>query len=416
MEEAVAHDRTVAQGRVRILMVDDRPENLLSTRSVLDELGEDLVGTTSAFEAVNCLLREDFGLILLDVMMPEMDGFELARQIRRLRRSRHTPIIFLTAAGRSEDSLVQGYKLGAVDYLVKPVVPEILRAKVAVFVQMARQAEMVKEYTAMLEGRNAELRELMAEQRQAEAEILRLNKSLKARVGELSELNAELETFSQTVSHDLHGPLLRIEGFSRRLREECGQSIGEEGSEYLRRIEAASRQMGMLIGDLLALARSGHCEMKPETVDLSALAMEMAGELRARPPERTVDWQIAAGVFAYGDARLLAVALRNLLENAWKYTARAQTPHIEFGARTVAGAPAYFVADNGMGFKVEQREELFQPFRRLPAAREMEGTGIGLAIVSRIVARHGGRVWAEGEEGVGATFYFELPPGKPDVD
>ncbi|MGA2772019.1 MAG: response regulator [Bryobacteraceae bacterium] len=389
-------------------MVDDRPDNLFATRAVLEDLGEDLVATTSAVEAVDYLLRQDFGLILLDVMMPGMDGFDLALQIRRLRRSRDTPIIFLTAAG-SVEKMTKGYELGAVDYLLKPVAPEVLRAKVAVFIGIARQAGKLKYYTEMLEERNGELREVMAGQLQAEQEILRLNRALKTRVGALSELNAELEAFSFTVSHDLNGPLAHITSFSRALKDECGLVLGERGLVYLDRIDSASQRMGQLIRDLLELARGSHSDIKIETVDLSAIAAEIAGGLRAAAPERAVQWEIAGGVAARGDLRLLTVALRNLLENAWKFTRRAEAARIEFGVETTTGAPVYFVRDNGIGFKTGDRDKLFQPFQRLPSAHEFEGTGVGLATVSRIVKRHGGRIWAEGEEGSGATFYFELP-------
>ena len=397
-----------ALARVRILMVDDRPDNLFATRAVLEDLGEELVATTSAVEAVDHLLREDFALILLDVMMPGMDGFELALQIRSLRRSRHTPIIFLTAAG-SEERMSKGYQLGAVDYLMKPVVPEILRAKVTVFIRMARQAGKVKQYTEMLEERNGELREVMAGERQAEQEILRLNQALKTRIEALSDLNAELEAFSFTVSHDLNGPLAHITSFSRALRDQCGFVLGEQGLVYLERIDSASQRMGQLIRDLLEMARGSHCDIKFEMVDLSAIAGEIAGGLRAMAPERVVQWEIARGLAARGDPPLLTVALRNLLENAWKYTRRAEAARIEMGVQTTAGAPVYFVRDNGIGFKAGDRDKLFQPFQRLPSAHEFEGTGVGLATVSRIVKRHGGRIWAEGEEGSGATFHFELP-------
>jgi hypothetical protein len=389
-------------------MVDDRPDNLFATRAVLEDLGEDLVSTTSAVEAVDCLLRQDFGLILLDVMMPGMDGFDLALQIRRLRRSRDTPIIFLTAAG-SVEKMSKGYQLGAVDYLLKPVAPEVLRAKVAVFIRMARQAGKVKYYTDMLEERNGDLREVMAGQRQAEQEILRLNRALKTRVGALSELNAELEAFSFTVSHDLNGPLANITSFSRALRDECGLVLGERGSAYLDRIDSASQRMGQLIRDLLELARSSHCDIKLETVDLSGIAGEIAGGLRAAAPERAVQWEIAGGLAARGDLRLLTVALRNLLENAFKFTRRAEAARIEFGVETSTGAPVYFVRDNGIGFKTGDHDKLFQPFQRLSSAHEFEGTGVGLATVDRIVKRLGGRIWAEGAEGSGAAFYFELP-------
>jgi signal transduction histidine kinase len=236
-----------------------------------------------------------------------------------------------------------------------------------------------------------------------------LNQALKTRVEALSELNAELEAFSFTVSHDLNGPLVHITSFSRALRDECGFVLGKQGLVYLERIDSASQRMGQLIRDLLEMARGSHCDINFEMVDLSSIAAEIAGGLRAMAPERAVQWEIARGLAARGDVPLLTVALRNLLENAWKYTRRAEAARIEFGVETTDGVPVYFVRDNGIGFKAGDRDKLFQPFQRLPSAHEFEGTGVGLATVNRIVKRHGGRIWAEGEEGSGATFYFELP-------
>lgn len=401
--------RAPGASRVKILVVDDRPDNLLAVETVLAELGQDLICTTSTFEALRCLLREDFALILLDVMMPEMNGFELARQVRALRRARHTPIIFLTAAGRSEDSLFKGYNMGAVDYLVKPVVPEVLRSKVAVFVELAQQTGNVRRYAEMLEDRNTHLRDLMADQSRAEGAIVRLNQSLEARVEELSELNRELEAFSFTVSHDLNGPLARLTGFSRALREEAGGRMSPEGLAHLDRIEAAAAQMGRLIADLLKLARASHGEIRRTDVNLSELTRRIAGELQEQTPERAVEWVIGDGLTVSGDAALMAVLMLSLLNNAWKFTRTGPAARIEFGVSGEAGEPVFYVRDNGIGFSGEEGARLFKPFERLASAREFEGTGVGLATAARIVKRHGGRIWAQGAVGRGAGFYFEIP-------
>ena len=192
---------------VKILLVDDQPDNLLSAGAVLESLGEEIVKADSGREALRQLLENDFAVIVLDVMMPEMDGFETAALIRERERSRHTPIIFLTALGRGEEHIRRGYTLGAVDYMTKPFAPEILRAKVGVFVELHRKTELLRRQSLELERRNAELREAVERSARAEEEIKALNRHLERRIAELNDVNRELETFSYTVSHDLRGPL-----------------------------------------------------------------------------------------------------------------------------------------------------------------------------------------------------------------
>src|SRR5580704_8374977 len=188
---------------VKILLVDDQADNLLSAGAVLETLGEEVVKAESGREALRHLLDSDFAVIVLDVMMPEMDGFETAALIRQRERSRHTPIIFLTALGRSEEHIKQGYTLGAVDYLGKPFVPEILRTKVSVFVELHRKSGLLAHQSKLLERQNAELQEAIDRSRRAEEEIKALNHHLERRIAELNDLNREMETFSYTVSHDL---------------------------------------------------------------------------------------------------------------------------------------------------------------------------------------------------------------------
>src|SRR2546427_8650291 len=225
--------------RVKILLVDDQPENLLSAEAVLDSLGQEIVRANSGREALRHLLTDDFAVILLDVMMPEMDGFETAALIRQRERSRATPIIFITALGRSEEHIFRGYDVGAVDYLTKPVVPEILRSKVAVFVELARKNALLKHHAEMLENKNRELEDANAQLRRAEDEINRLNHRLERRVVELSEVNRELDAFGYTVSHDLRAPLIRMDGFSRALEEQYAEQLDEQGKLYLHRVRSS---------------------------------------------------------------------------------------------------------------------------------------------------------------------------------
>lgn len=260
----------------------------------------------------------------------------------------------------------------------------VMAEQLAVAIENARLYEQIQRHAAELEKRVAE------------------------RTAELVAVNQELEAFAYSVSHDLRAPLRAIEGFSQALLEDYLDRLDEVGQDYLRRVQAASRKMGQLISDLLKLSRLTRGEMYREQVDLSAMATEIAAEIRATQPERQAEFVIAPGLTVYGDARLLRVALENLLNNAWKFTSKRPIARIEFGVREVSGERAFFVADNGAGFDMAYAHKLFGAFQRLHSLAEFEGTGIGLATVQRVIHRHGGRIWAEGQVGVGATFYFTL--------
>jgi signal transduction histidine kinase len=229
---------------------------------------------------------------------------------------------------------------------------------------------------------------------------------------ELEGANRELEAFSYSVSHDLRAPLRTIDGFSQILQEDYEAVLDEEGLDYLGRVRAASAHMAMLIDDLLDLSRVSRRPLRREPIDLASLAAEIIDDLRAAEPERNVEFVAGEDIRANGDVSLLKVALENLLGNAWKFTERVEVARIEFGVdrRPRPGflGPVYFVRDNGAGFDQAYSDKLFGAFQRLHGQDEFEGTGIGLATVARIIHRHGGRVWAEGEVGEGATFYFTL--------
>lgn len=230
------------------------------------------------------------------------------------------------------------------------------------------------------------------------------------RTRELEASNKELEAFSYSVSHDLRAPLRSIDGFSRVLLDDCEDKLAPDDKSHLQRIRAATQRMGALIDDLLVLSRVTRAGMTRRRIDLSALADSIVGELRGAYPQRSVTVHIEPGVTALGDAALLRVVLENLLGNAWKFTAKTENARIEFGAAPAVGRPAYFVRDNGAGFDMKYADKLFGVFQRLHGMEEFPGTGVGLASVQRIVARHGGRIWAEGAVGEGATFHFTLQP------
>jgi len=244
--------------------------------------------------------------------------------------------------------------------------------------------------------------------RQREHEIRGLNERLAVDNARLEGLNTELEAFSYSVSHDLRAPLRAIDGFSQALLEDVGERLGEEGHDQLARIRAAAQRMGQLIDDLTELSRITRAELAMAEVDLSRLAAEVAAELREEQPERLVSLAIEPGLAVRADARLLRVALRNLLANAWKFTAPLAEARVEVGAEEGGERRAYFVRDNGVGFDMQHATRLFRAFERLHDAREFPGTGIGLAIVQRVIYRHGGAIWAEARPGAGATFFFTL--------
>jgi signal transduction histidine kinase len=244
----------------------------------------------------------------------------------------------------------------------------------------------------------------------------RASKDLQDANRELEAANKELEAFSYSVSHDLRAPLRTIDGFSQILLEDYATELDDEGEDYLGRVRAASQHMGHLIDDLLDLSRVSRRPLRQELVDLSSVAAGIVEDFRKSEPERGVEFVTEDGITAWGDVNLLRVALENLLGNAWKFTSKEPHAKIEFGITShdeegASSSPEYFVRDNGAGFDARYSDKLFGAFQRLHGAQEFEGTGIGLATVARIVHRHGGRVWAQGEVGKGATFFFTLGGG-----
>jgi PAS domain S-box-containing protein len=253
----------------------------------------------------------------------------------------------------------------------------------------------------------------VSEEIAARAALDRLNEDLEGhvrrRTAQLEAANRELEAFAYSVSHDLRAPLRAISGYSQLLLDDHGGDLDDDGGDMLRRMREASQKMARLIDDLLHLSRVTRAEMNRETVDLSGIARSIFKELRQADPERHVDVVVADGLTAEGDPVLLRILLDNLLRNAWKFTGKRAHARIELGqTRLEDGRRALFVKDDGAGFDMTYAVKLFGAFQRLHSESEFPGTGIGLATVQRIVNRHGGRVWAEGALGEGATFYFQL--------
>lgn len=227
----------------------------------------------------------------------------------------------------------------------------------------------------------------------------------------LLQLNAELEAFSYSVSHDLRAPLRAIDGFSQRLIEVCRDKLDPSAAHYLDRIRAGTRTMSQLIDDLLNLSRVSRSKLNIQPVSLGTLAQRIVAEMQRGEPQRSVDFSIDIDTLVQGDERLLEIALRNLLGNAWKFTSKRDYARIEFGVTRQDSDTVFFVRDNGAGFDMAYADKLFAPFQRLHSAAEFPGTGIGLVTVQRIMHRHGGHIWAEAATDGGAAFYFTFGKG-----
>lgn len=256
----------------------------------------------------------------------------------------------------------------------------------------------------------------ITERRKTSRELEQHRNHLEAMVSErtaaLEAANQELEAFSYSVSHDLIAPLRAIDGFSHALQEDYAELIDDTGKDYLERVRNGAQHMGALITDLLSLSKVSQSKLARENIDLSAMAKTIINKLQENEPQREVIVNITPGLQGWGDKRLLEIALTNLLSNAWKYTSRENNAQVEFGITTNNGKTVYHVRDNGAGFDMKYADKLFTAFQRLHPAEQYEGTGIGLATVSRILRRHGGQIWAEAEVEQGATFYFTLNAGQ----
>jgi signal transduction histidine kinase len=381
--------------KVNILMVDDEPANLEALEAILEPLNQKLYRANSGTEALRCVLDRDYAVILLDVQMPDLTGIETAALIRERERSRTTPIIFLTGVVKTSEMVFKGYSTGAVDYLMKPVVSGILRAKVEVFVELAI-------------ARHA-LQQEVAERSRIAAEIAKLNMALEQRNEDLIAANSDLEAFGHSVSHDLRMPLRHIHAYISMLEDSAAPKLSEEERRQFKVIRDAARRMGQLIDDLLAFSRIGRVEVTKGRIDNAAIVQQVIAEMQPDIKDRRIEWDIGALPAVNGDVNLMRQVWANLLANAVKYTRPRPQAQIRIGAVTQDDEIIFSVSDNGVGFDPAYADRLFGVFQRLHSEKQFEGTGVGLANVRRIVQRHGGRTWAEAKLDEGASFYFSLP-------
>jgi two-component system, sensor histidine kinase and response regulator len=384
-----------------ILIVDDTPYNLVVLFDYLNECGFEVLlaeDGESLLEQIKYVLPD---IILLDIMMPGIDGFETCRRLKANEATKDIPVIFMTSLTDTKDK-IKGFSVGAIDYVTKPLEHEEVFARVTTHLKLRSLQNKLKEQNELLQQE-------IQERLKVEREVNKLNESLKIRTVELEAMNQELEAFSYSVSHDLNNPIAIIKGFTALLQNSEIIKKNALEQKYITRIALATKRMEQLIEDLMHLSKVTRADMRFEPVALSEIVTDIVSSLKLKMAQRNINFIIAPDVVAYGDARLLRIVLENLLDNAYKYSEKKSYAQIEFGQdTTVVKSTAYFIRDNGVGFDPTLADKVFKPFVRLHTRKEFEGTGIGLATVQRIIQRHGGRIWAEAQLDAGATFYFTL--------
>jgi signal transduction histidine kinase len=408
--------------RVKILLVDDRENNLLSMESILWKDGYDIVRANSGKQALKILLKDyDFTLILMDVEMPEINGFETATMIYQREKLRHIPIIFITAHSYGDENLFKGYRLGAVDYIYKPIQPELLRAKVAVFVELYKKNHQLvmqeQKLTAINKSLEIEIKDRIA----SEAKVKELNKQLLENIAQLESTNKELDRFAYMASHDLQEPLRKIRIFSERISETYGAVIGDEGKLFIDKMQTACIRMQNLIDDILAFSKISVEKDTLENVKLNTLVDEVISDMEQRIREKNAKITVGKLPELYVNTDLIKSLFQNLISNSLKYAKHDQPPQINISARideplmsgdNNPGVKKYwriFVQDNGIGFEQQYADQVFTMFKRLHAGPEYKGTGIGLAICKKIVEEHNGHISAKSNVNEGTLFTISLP-------
>ena len=384
----------IMDGKATILIVDDKPANIFALEKLLERPERFFLDATSGENGLKIALANKIDLIILDVQMPEMDGFEVAKILKSNKRTKDIAILFASAEKKEHHSIMKGFEEGAVDYLSKPLDPEVTRAKVAVLLKIQLQRRELIEKNLSLE--------------KADVQIKQLNSELQKNLAQLEMVNKELESFSYSISHDLQAPIRILGGHSAILLEDYSDKLDNEGKRLLESIQSNTHKMNDLIHDLLKFSRLGRQEVAKSEIDTEKLVNTIIMEINSSTHHKakiTVDHLLPI----YADHSLVTQVWINLISNAIKYSAKKENPTVEIGSFKHENEIVNYVKDNGAGFDMLYSDKLFGVFQRLHKSSEFDGTGVGLAIVKRIVSRHGGRVWAEAKPNEGATFYFSLP-------
>jgi signal transduction histidine kinase len=412
------------RSEIKILAVDDREDNLFSIETILEREGYTLHKALSGRAALKILLNQhDYTLILMDVQMPDMNGFETASLIYERDKLKHIPIIFITAHNQDEEHMFKGYKMGGVDFIYKPINPELLRYKVSVFAELYRKNHQLLQHERQMKEVNNNLQKEIEERRSSEEKIRRLNEQLVDNNTELKTINEELDRFAYVASHDLQEPLRKIMLFSDKLSAKLKESNDPELQNSLHRIVRASERMQTLINDLLKLSRHTHHAGDFKLTDLNKVVADVLSELDGEIQSKgaVVQYDSLPSIMAIpGQAYQL---FQNLISNSLKFCKEGTVPQVTIHTETLKGKVVpgvqekfhentyyrIYVRDNGIGFDPKYAEDIFVVFKRLHSYHEFEGTGIGLSICKKIVEQHKGQITAEGQPGKGATFIITLP-------
>ncbi len=370
----------------KILLVDDRPENLLALEGTLAVLDVECHRATSGPQALNLALDHEYALILLDVQMPGMSGFETAELLHGASNTRHVPVIFVTAISMDERHVYRGYETGAVDYLFKPIDPDILLSKVKVFVQLHRQKAQLAEQQLKLQAAVDELETSQAE---------------------LKRSNEELERFAYVAAHDLQAPLRAMQSFATLLEAHLGEGLDDKTRHYINRITAGGQRMAELIRDLLVYSRVGQRGETAVEVELERVVKDALETLQSEITAQSAAVDVAALPTVMGHRAELQRLFENLIGNAVKYRGDAE-PRVVIRCEERATELELSVEDNGIGIESEYSEQIFEIFQRLHGGGRYPGTGVGLAICRKVVEHHQGRIWLESAATQGSVFRFTL--------
>ncbi|MCD6065816.1 MAG: response regulator receiver sensor signal transduction histidine kinase [Bacteroidetes bacterium] len=409
----------------KLLLVDDREDNLMSIEAILGTDGYRFVKANSGRQALKILLSEfDFALILMDVKMPNLNGFETAELIYEREKLKHIPIIFITANNFGEENIYQGYKSGAVDYIYKPINPDLLRAKVSVFVDLYKKNHMLLQQEQSLKSINKSLESEIKERIASEDKVKELNYKLLQNIERLESANKELDRFAFMASHDLQEPLRKIITFSDRLYSKYNTRLDDEADMYINRIQGAAERMRLLIKDILTLSKIMADRDSFVETNLNLVVNEVLSEIDCTIKEKGAKILVEKLPSLHINPGLMRSLFRNLIGNSLKYSKKNVKPIIRISSdisfeRTKNERDIrekycrIHITDNGIGFDQKDSEQIFSIFKRLHFSNEFEGTGIGLAICKKITEQHNGFISARSKIDEGSTFIVSLPVNFP---
>lgn len=395
---------------VKILVVDDREDNLLSIETILEKENYIIVKANSGRAALKILLQQqDFTLILMDVQMPDMNGFETAALIYEREKLKHIPIIFITAHNQGEEKMYEGYKLGGVDFIYKPINPELLRYKVSVFAELYQKTHQLLNHERKLLSSNKRLEKEIEERKLTEEKIRLLNEQLLENNIQLKNTIEELDRFAYVASHDLQEPLRKILVFSDKIQTRYNDSLDDEMHRSLEKIVKASGRMQSLINDLLKFSRETNTNEDFTLMPLNNLLQDVIADLEVEIDRSSAIIDCKELPEVWGIPSQLRQLFQNLLSNAIKFRKPDSLPTIQVYAERWSHYHRVIIHDNGIGFEPKYAEEIFTVFKRLHSYHEFEGSGVGLSICKKIMEKHNGLIKAESVPGAGSKFIVDFP-------